>query len=446
MDNIYFTYFAELDPSQQSQGQPQPMLGLDILQFNTEDEMMNIDFDRAHFQDEGELSEVEMYEGAGTCYARDGVTFLDLFDADKYAEHRKENLFYPFASREEWEVADFLLCSPLSMAAINQFLGLPMLLCVYSEWLTSDSAWMIQDQLPRGATVLGTVLSSDKMNITNMTGARVTHPLLLGLANIHMSTCTKLSSRAFLLTALLPIPEYLYPKQRMWGMLEDHLMHECLSIVLKPLMIAAEIGIMMSDPVGNVRHCFTPLAAYIVDTLEAFVGVQELDFHISILQPTVGYHHFHGGISKLKQVMGRVHRDIQCYIIGLIAGAAPHRFVVAICALMDVWYMAQSPPPDENFLAHIDRSLSIFHENKEIILSLGAQMGMKKPINNWFIPKLKLMQSITASSRKVGALIQWSADTTEHAHISEIKDPAWHTNNNDYDPQICRHLDHQEKL
>ncbi|KAG2052649.1 hypothetical protein BDR06DRAFT_1021867 [Suillus hirtellus] len=56
------------------------------------------------------------------------------------------------------------------------------------------------------------------------------------------------------------------------------------------------------------------------------------------------------------------------------------------------------------------------------------------------------MQSITASSCKVGALIQWSADTTEHAHISEIKDPAWHTNNNDYDPQICHHLDRQEKL
>ncbi|KAG2353339.1 hypothetical protein BDR07DRAFT_1496432 [Suillus spraguei] len=566
------------------------MLGSDILQFNAEDEMMNIDFDGAHFQDEGELSEVEMYEGAGTCYAQDGVTFLDLFDADEYAECRKENLFYPFASREEWEVADFLLCSPLSMAAINQFLGLPMihqlklsfhnakelqsraemlpkgpswkcqtipllnptktrLLCVYSEWLTSDSAWEIQDQLPRGATVLGTVLSSDKTNITNMTGARVAHPLLLGLTNIHMSTHTKLSSRAFLLTALLPIMEYLYSNQWMRGMLENHLMHECLSIVLKPLMIAAEIRIMMSDPVGNVRHCFMPLAAYIVDTTEAcmlacvhgktspftlasylefgddfchpehtcsitlqqldsitvdpndleayfqackeyrlngvhspfwkdwlltdpsvfvtpeplhhwhkefydhdlqwcliVVGVQELDFCISILQPTVGYRHFHGGISKLKQVMGRVHQDIQHYIIGLIAGAAPCQFVVAIRALMDVRYMAQSPLPDENLLVCIDRSLLIFHENKDIILSLGAQMGMKKPIDNWFIPKLELMQSITASSCKVGALIQWSADTTKHAHISEIKDPAWHTNNNDYDPQICRHLDCQEKL
>jgi hypothetical protein len=46
-------------------------------------------------------------------------------------------------------------------------------------------------------------------------------------------------------------------------------MHECLLIVLKPLMKAAEIGIMMSDPVRNVQHCFTPLAAYIVNMPEA---------------------------------------------------------------------------------------------------------------------------------------------------------------------------------
>ncbi|KAG1842142.1 hypothetical protein F4604DRAFT_1939014 [Suillus subluteus] len=558
----------ELVPLQQSQNQLESMLEVDVPQFNAEDNMLNVDFDRAHFEDEGELSGVEVYEGAGTCYARDGVTFLDLFDADEYAECRKENLFYPFASREEWEVADFLLCSPLSMAAINQFLELPMihrlklsfrnakelrnraemlpkgsswkdpvecleslfsnplfhdqldfvphrvymtsarLLRVYSEWLTGDSAWEIQDQLPRGATVLGTVLSSDKTNITNMTGARVAHPLLLGLANICMNTRTKLSSKAFLLMALLPIPQYLHSNARMRGMLEDRLMHECLSIVLKPLMKAAEIGIMMSDPAGNVRHCFTPLAAYIVNTpeacmlacldsikvdpndLEAYfqaceqyrlngvhspfwvdwpladpsvfltpeplhhwhkefydhdlqwclivVGAQELDFRISILQPTTGYWHFSGGISKLKQVTGRVHRDLQHYIVGLIAGAAPRRFVIVIRALMDVRYMVQSPSPDENLLACIDRSLSIFHENKDIITSLGARMGTKKPIDNWFIPKLELMQSITASTCKVGALIQWSADTTEHAHISEIKDPARHTNNNNYDPQICQ--------
>jgi hypothetical protein len=37
------------------------------------------------------------------------------------------------------------------------------------------------------------------------------------------------------------------------------------------------------------------------------------------------------------------------------------------------------------------------------------------------------------------------ADTTEHAHITLIKDPGDATNNNNYDPQICRFLDRAEK-
>ncbi|KAG2123729.1 hypothetical protein DEU56DRAFT_701519, partial [Suillus clintonianus] len=192
-----------------------------------------------------------------------GLTFLDLFDANEYAEYRKENLFYPFTAKEEWEVGNFLLRSSLSMAVIDKFLKLLMiqklrlsfsntrelrsraemlpngpnwkcqvvpsvyptkhpirlfwrdpiecleslfsnplfhdkldfiprhvyktaahLLQVYSEWLTGDAAWEMQTQFPRGATVLGTVLSSDKTNITTRTGARIAHLLLLGLANI----------------------------------------------------------------------------------------------------------------------------------------------------------------------------------------------------------------------------------------------------------------------
>jgi hypothetical protein len=55
----------------------------------------------------------------------------------------------------------------------------------------------------------------------------------------------------------------------MWGMLKNYLIHEGLVIVWKLLMIAAKIRIMMSDLVGNIHHCYIPLAAYIVNTPEA---------------------------------------------------------------------------------------------------------------------------------------------------------------------------------
>ncbi|KAG1812779.1 uncharacterized protein BJ212DRAFT_1233943, partial [Suillus subaureus] len=62
-----------------------------------------------------------------------------------------------------------------------------------------------QSALPRGAMLLGTILSSDKTNISMMTGDRVAHPLLISLTNIHMSTRLKSSSNTFVLTALLPV-------------------------------------------------------------------------------------------------------------------------------------------------------------------------------------------------------------------------------------------------
>ena len=41
--------------------------------------------------------------------------------------------------------------------------------------------------------------------------------------------------------------------------------------------------------------------------------------------------------------------------------------------------------------------------------------------------------------------MQWMADVTEHAHITEIKQPARSGNNQDYYTQIARHLDHSDK-
>ena len=68
------------------------------------------------------------------------------------------------------------------------------------------------------------------------------------------------------------------------------------------------------------------------------IGADELNFCFSTLQPIVGFKHFKDGVSTLKQVTGRIHRDIERYIIGIIAVRAPPSFVIAIRALMDFRY------------------------------------------------------------------------------------------------------------
>ncbi|KIO01881.1 hypothetical protein M404DRAFT_28391 [Pisolithus tinctorius Marx 270] len=157
------------------------------------------------------------------------------------------------------------------------------------------------------------------------------------------------------------------------------------------------------------------------------VGEAGINFRFSVLQPTVGFHHFKGGVAKLKQVTGRVHHDVQHYIIGVIAGAAPPKIITAIHALMDFQYRVQAYRIDDDDLRIISSALDEFHMHKQLILDH------------------ELMQSIIPSVKHVGVTIQWTADVTEHAHVSEIKTPASASNNNNYNPQICWYLDHAEK-
>jgi len=126
-----------------------------------------------------------------------------------------------------------------------------------------------QSQIPAGATLLGTILSSDKINISVLTGDHVAHPLLISLANIKMVTQLKLLSHTFLLATLLPVPKFIHKNKRMKGVLESCLIHQCLDIVLEPLKCAAQLGVMLSDPWGHNRYCFTPIVSYIVDMPEA---------------------------------------------------------------------------------------------------------------------------------------------------------------------------------
>jgi hypothetical protein len=102
-----------------------------------------------------------------------------------------------------------------------------------------------------------------------MTGNRIAHPLLISLANLNMNFRMKSSNHGFLLLALLPVSQFIHRNKRIRGLLADRLVHECLDFILRPLKTAAQIGIMMSDPLGWRRFCYTPLAAYIVDTPES---------------------------------------------------------------------------------------------------------------------------------------------------------------------------------
>ncbi|KAJ7741685.1 hypothetical protein B0H16DRAFT_1728463 [Mycena metata] len=572
----------------------------------------------------------ECFEGASRTFG-EGKTFMASFHEDQYSEERQSNVYYPFASAEEWEFASFLARSNMSNESIDELLKLQLtakmhlsfknskdlrsrieilprgpqwksvpwrteyptkspltvyyrdpleclqhllsnplvkdhihftpfrlwanadkLMRVYTEWLSGDAAWKMQKQLPAGATLLGTVLSSDKTQLTAMTGNRSAYPVLISLADIDPDFRSKASHHAFLLLILLPVAKFLEKNSEIRGVLASRLFHAILDFVLVPLKETAKIGHMMSDPLGWQRFCYTPLAAYILDTPESLlvagvagkrssvttasykefgdpfrhpsrtramtlaqlkeleeeldpwdlpayikaakaeglngvhrpfwrdwamsepsdfltpeilhhwlkmfydhlcqwclqaVGAAELDFRFSVLRPHTGMRHFQEGISKAKQTTGREHRDIMRYIVPVIAEATgiTKEFLTTIASLVNFFYHGQAPAINEDILEKIDATLGRFHDHKQAILDAGARKGKKGAINNWYIPKLEFLQSVVPAIRANGVPLQWSADVTEHAHITLVKDPASHSNNQKYEAQICRCLDRRDK-
>jgi hypothetical protein len=72
---------------------------------------------------------IKKHPTSGSVYGR-GETFMDQCNKDRFTEMRKGHLYYPFVSRDEWELASFLLRSRLSMAAVDRFLKLKLVSCV----------------------------------------------------------------------------------------------------------------------------------------------------------------------------------------------------------------------------------------------------------------------------------------------------------------------------
>ncbi|KAI5980698.1 hypothetical protein EDD15DRAFT_2186761, partial [Pisolithus albus] len=69
---------------------------------------------------------------------------------DPYASFRHANLYYPFANLNDWEMANFLLRSKLSMAKIDEFLSLCLVRTLPLSFWTAKELRSRTKLLPTG--------------------------------------------------------------------------------------------------------------------------------------------------------------------------------------------------------------------------------------------------------------------------------------------------------
>jgi hypothetical protein len=126
------------------------------------------------------------------------------------------------------------------------------------------------DKTNPGGTVLGVILSSDKTQLSVGTGNQSLHPLYLSIANIKSEVRCKQSFHSYVLLGLLPLPEFKYLRFKdLKSLLNAQIHHYCLDYILAPLKETTRTGAYLRDPLGRIRRCHTPLAAYTVDLPEA---------------------------------------------------------------------------------------------------------------------------------------------------------------------------------
>lgn len=68
----------------------------------------------------------EEYPGAAEITDEAGESFQGKISSDEHAEKRADNIYYPFATSAEWQLASFLSQSSLSVAETDEFLRLEL--------------------------------------------------------------------------------------------------------------------------------------------------------------------------------------------------------------------------------------------------------------------------------------------------------------------------------
>jgi hypothetical protein len=180
------------------------------------------------------------------------------------------------------------------------------------------------------------------------------------------------------------------------------------------------------------------------------VGDAEMDRRLRVLQPVIGYKSYSKGISNITQWTGREDRELQRFLIALVAGARgiDAKVMRNLRAFHDFLYLVQYRSHSPTTLGYITKALRTFHQTKQVYIDKDVRKGAStgETMDHFRIPKLAGLHAYAMHIPEMGSSPQYSTEIVESSHQRMAKQPYRATNRKEYIVQMCRFLDRNDRI
>ena len=184
-----------------------------------------------------------------------------------------------------------------------------------------------------------------------------------------------------------------------------------------------------------------------IEWAKRWLGDEEFDRRLSVLQPRIGFRHFRNGFTRFRQHTGKETKDLERVFLAVIAGHpnVTAGIMKAMRAFLDFIYLAQYESHSTATLRYLRDALKDFHRYKHHVADSGVRSGIRRN-DEFHIPKIELMQHVQRLVELLGTAPQFTSEQTERCHIDMAKQPYKATNRKEYSEQMCRFLDRDERI